>query len=54
MTAGDLDNDRNNDLIIGSPYSSTCGDQCGFVAVLLSGKKSTQFDYFLNIIASNI
>lgn len=35
-----MDEDDNADLIMGSPYASTCGDQCGFVAVLLSHNQS--------------
>ena len=39
MTRGDVNGDQIDDLIIGTPYSSTCGPQCGFVGVLFSKSK---------------
>ena len=39
MTKGDLDMDGAEDLIIGSPFAATCGDQCGLVAVLLASER---------------
>ena len=38
MSKGDVDGDNVDDLIIGSPYASTCGAQCGIVGVLFSKK----------------
>lgn len=39
MSKGDVDGDQIDDLLIGSPYASTCGAQCGIVGVLFSRKK---------------
>ena len=39
LTTGDVNGDQLEDLIIGSPYASTCGAQCGFVGVLFSKSK---------------
>lgn len=43
LSTGDVNQDNHDDLLIGSPYAATCGDQCGFVSVLLSDKKSIIF-----------
>jgi hypothetical protein len=37
-------------LVIGSPYSATCGDQCGLVSVLFS-KKATKLPSQLNVLS---
>lgn len=36
MSKGDVNGDNKDDLIIGTPYASTCGDQCGYVGVMLA------------------
>lgn len=40
LEKGDVDGDLIDDLVIGSPYASTKGDQSGFIGVLLSKEKS--------------
>jgi hypothetical protein len=40
LSKGDVNGDNIDDLILGSPYASTCADQCGFVSVLLSKRQN--------------
>ena len=40
MTAGDVNGDKNNDLIIGSPYAFVGDSQIGFVSILFADKTS--------------
>lgn len=47
LSTGDVNQDNHDDLLIGSPYASTCGDQCGFVSVLVSFKKCYKKYFFL-------
>ncbi len=54
LSKGDLNGDNKDDLIVSSPYSNSCEDQCGLVAVLLAKNTSfnaeidlNQFDWIL-------
>ena len=39
LTTGDVNGDNHTDILISSPYASTCADQCGYLGVLFAAKK---------------